>query len=106
MKAFTTLALTVAIAGSTFSVQANPHFNEGLALCKTEIHDLYGEEAELALVDMRHNMSGSSMRIAARLDADNSRFVTCWVPRQENDGAVSGRDGSRLASTSPEGVKP
>lgn len=104
MKVFTTLALTVAIAGTALSVNANPQQHRGLELCKAEIQDTYGVETELMLVDTRRDLSGTSMRIAARIDADNSRFVSCWVPRQESGGGYV-RDGAGLAANLAEPVQ-
>lgn len=100
MKAFKTAVLTIAIAGTAFSVNASPQQHQGLELCKAEIQGLYGDKTELSLVDVRRDMSGSSMRIAARLDEDNSRFVSCWVPRQESGSAGYASNSTRLASVS------
>ena len=105
MKAFKTLALTLAIAGTAISANASPQ-QQGLALCKAEIHDLYGEETELNLIDTRRDMSGTSMRVAARIDADNSRFVTCWLPRQESGTGGYMAHSTGLASIAGELVKP
>lgn len=105
MKLLKTLALTFAIAGTAVSVNASPQ-QQGLELCKAEIQDLYGEETELNLVDTRHDMSGTSMRVAARIDADNSRFVTCWLPRQESGAGGYMAHSTGLASTAREFIKP
>ena len=100
MKAFTLLALTIALTCGTLSVQASPQENPGLERCKADIHDLYGKETELKLVDMRRDMNGTSMRISARVNVDNSRFVSCWLPRQEAGSGGYIADSTRLASTS------
>lgn len=103
MKVFTTIAFTVAIAVTAISVNASPNHQKGLELCKADIQDLYGEETELMLVDTRRDLSGTSMRIAARIDADNSRFVSCWVSREESGGYAS--DSARLAANLVEFVE-
>ncbi len=106
MKTLKTLVLTLAIAGTALSVNASPQHQRGLELCKAEIQDLYAEETELRLVDTRHDMSGTRMRVAARIDADNSRFVTCWLPRQENGAGSYMGQSTGLATIAGEFVKP
>ena len=93
MKTLTTLALTVALTGGAFSVQAAGQNDRELELCKAELRAYYGEETELNLVDRRRNQHGTRMRVAARLDADNSYFATCWVPRQDEGGFAYLRGG-------------
>jgi hypothetical protein len=99
MKTLTTLALTVALSSGAFSVQAAGQDDRELEVCKTELRAYYGEETELNLVDRRRNQHGTRMRVAARLDADNSYFATCWVPRQVEDRFAYGDDRPALAST-------
>jgi len=73
-------------------------------VCKAELRAYYGEETELNLVDRRRNQHGTRMRVAARLDADNSYFATCWVPWQDEGGFGYSVDSHGLASTR-EGTK-
>jgi len=98
MKTLTTLVLAAALTGGTFSVQGAQQADRELELCKAEIQDIYGEDTKLSLVDKRHDMNGTSMRVAARLDADNSRFVSCWVPRRGQTGLGFSTDSTGLAS--------
>ncbi len=100
MKALTTLALTLAVTSGALSTHVSPQTHQGVDICKAEIQSLYGDDTELALVDMRRDRSGTHMRVAARLEADNSRFVSCWLPRQEGGGGVYNHDSTSLASTS------
>jgi hypothetical protein len=99
MKTITTLALTVALTGGAFSVQAATQAEQDLAVCMAELHAHYGEDAELNLVDRRRNQSGTKMRVAARLDADNSYFATCGVAKNEVSNADNNDSGSLLAVT-------
>ncbi len=103
MKAITTLLFTAAIVGGAVSAQASPGAERGLELCKAEIHGMYGEHTELALIDTRHGMNGISIRVAARLDDDNSNFVTCWIPRSDS-GTGYNSDSTQLVSASVEPV--
>ena len=99
MKALTTLVLGVALAGGAVAVQADERVDRDLALCKAELRGIYGENTELNLVDRRRNQHGTRMRVAARLDADNSYFANCWVARyDEGDFELAG-DSSNLAAT-------
>ena len=99
MKTLANLALTAALIGGAFSVQAAGQNDRELEECKAELRAYYGEETELNLVDRRRNQYGTRMRVAARLDADNSYFATCWVPRQDEGGFGYGNDRPGLAST-------
>ena len=83
MKTLPIIALTAALTGGAFSVQAAQPINSELASCKAELQAYYGEEVELNLVDQRRHSHGTRMRVAVRLDADNAYFATCWAPRWE-----------------------
>ena len=99
MKTLATLALTVALIGGALSVQAAEQNDPELDSCKAELQAYYGEETELMLVDKRRIQHGTRMRVAARIDADNAYFATCWVPRLEEYRFASGDDKSGLAIT-------
>ena len=103
MKVITILLFTAAMVGGAVFVQASPEAERGLELCKAEIHDMYGEHTELALIDTRHGMAGIRMRVAARLDDDNSNFVTCWIPKLDG-GTGNNSNGTQLVSASVEPV--
>jgi len=104
MKTLTTLALTVALSGGAFSVQAAEQEDRDLAACKAELHAYYGEDTELNLVDRRRSQHGTRMRVAARLDADNSYFATCWIARDDISGFDDGDRANLLAVTYPGAV--
>jgi hypothetical protein len=99
MKTMTTLALTLALTGGAFSVQAATQAEQDLAVCMAELHAHYGEDAQLNLVDRRRNQSGTRMRIAAKLDADNAYFATCWVAKNDVSNADNNDRGNLLAVT-------
>jgi hypothetical protein len=99
MRTLTTLALTMTLTGGAFSVQAATQAEQDLAVCMTELHAHYGEDVELNLVDRRRNQSGTKMRVAAKLDADNSYFATCWVAKNDVLNADNKDRGSLLAVT-------
>ncbi|MBE9540289.1 MAG: hypothetical protein IMF06_14495 [Proteobacteria bacterium] len=99
MKTLTTLVLAAALTGGAFSVQAAQQADRDLDLCKAEIQDFYSDNTKLTLVDRRRDIDGISMRLAARLDSDNSQFVTCWIPRREEGGFVYSRESTGLASS-------
>lgn len=101
MKTLTILVLAAALTGGTYYAQGAEHTDRDLDLCKAEIQDFYSADTKLTLVDRRHDMDGTSMRLAAQLDSDNSQFVTCWIPRREQGGFVYGSGSSGLASNYP-----
>jgi hypothetical protein len=99
MKTLTSLALIAILSGGVVSVQAAGQKDPELDSCMAELQAYYGEDTELMLVDRRHNQHGTRMRVAARLDADNAYFATCWVPRLEEYRFGYGNDNSGLAAT-------
>ena len=101
MKTLTTLALTLALTGGAFSVQAAEQTDWELDQCMAELHAYYGEDTELNLVDRRRSQYGTRMRVAARLDADNSYFANCWVATDDISGFEEGASENMLAATSP-----
>lgn len=100
MKTLTTLALTMALTGGAFSVQAAERSEQDLAACMAELQAYYGEGTELNLVDRRRNEHGTHMRVAAKLDADNAYFANCWVPKNDISGFDGGDVTNMVADTS------
>ncbi len=100
MKTLTTLALTLALTGGAFSVQAAEQTDQDVAQCMAELQAYYGEDTELNLVDRRRSQFGTRMRVAARLDADNSYFAHCWVATDDISGFEDGASANMLAATS------
>lgn len=101
MKTLTTLALTLALSGGAFSVQAAEQTDHELAQCMAELHAYYGEDTELNLVDKRRSQFGTRMRVAARLDADNAYFANCWVATDDISGFEEGAQGEIQVAASP-----
>ncbi len=101
MKTLTTLALTLALTGGAFSVQAAEQIDQDLDQCMAQLHAYYGEGTELNLVDRRRSQFGTRMRVAARLDADNSYFANCWVATDDISGLEEGASENMLAAASP-----
>jgi hypothetical protein len=101
MKTLTTLALTLALTGGAFSVQAAEQTDQDLDQCMAELQAYYGEDTQLNLIDRRRSHYGTRMRVAARLDADNSYFANCWVATDDISGFEEGASENMLAVTSP-----
>jgi len=101
MKTLTTLALTLALTGGALSVQAAEQIDQDVAQCMAELQAYYGDDTELNLVDRRRSQYGTRMRVAARLDADNSYFANCWVATDDISGFEDGSSENMLAATSP-----
>ena len=100
MKTLTTLALTVALTGAAFSVQAADNSGRELAACMAELQAYYGDDTELNLVSRRRNEHGIRMRVAARLDQDNSYFATCWVANDHAPDFDESEMANMVAATS------
>jgi len=101
MKTLTTLALTLALTGGAFSVQAAEQTDQDVGQCMAELQAYYGEGTELNLVDRRRSQYGTRMRVAARLDADNSYFANCWVATDDISGLEGGALDNMMAATTP-----
>ena len=98
MKTLTTLALTVALTSGALAAQAADRPERDLAECMAELRGVYGEDTQLDLVDQRRNPHGTRMRIAAKLDADNSYFANCWVANYDEGDYGYGDNSSALAA--------
>ena len=98
MKTFTTLALTAALSSGALAVQAADQSARDLAECMAELRGIYGEDTPLNLVDQRRNLHGTRMRVAAKLDADNSYFANCWVANYDEGDYGYGDNSSALAA--------
>ena len=103
MKTLTTLALTVALTGGSIVAQSAEQADRGVSVCMAELQAHYGEETELNLVDRRRNEHGTRMRVAAKLDRDNSYFATCWVAHDDISGFEDGETENMFAVTAPAG---
>ena len=99
MKTLTIIALSAALAAGSQFAQSAERVDRDVEACKAELRGIYGEDTELHLVDRRRNPHGTRMRVAARLDADNSYFANCWVAAYD-EGDLDYEQGSQaLAAT-------
>ena len=101
MKTFTTAPLALALSGTVTAVQADTRSERDLAQCMTQLQAIYGEETELNLVDRRRNQHGTRMRVAARLDSDNTYFAHCWVAKYDEGEFDYAADSAALAANDP-----
>ena len=92
-----TLALTAILAGAGTLVQAGEAIDPALAGCESELQAHFGADAEFKLLNKRRNRQGTSMRVAAKVDADHSYFATCWVPVNDIASNNGDNDGPMLA---------
>ena len=79
MKTIIRIATTLVITAATFTVHGAEQDDGALAVCEAEIQRHFGDSSEVMLVSQRQYGHGTRMKVAARLDRDNSRFATCWV---------------------------
>jgi hypothetical protein len=82
------LLLLAAGAASAMASSSNADYIEA---CKSELRQQYGNQMDITLINKRRVYSGVQVQLAARVDQDNTEFVTCWVPNDETDeGSYSG----------------
>ena len=101
MKTLTTLALTLALTGGAFSVHAADQAEQDVATCMAELQAHYGEATELNLIDRRRNQHGTRMKVAAKLDADNTYFANCYVAKNDFPGFADESSQNMVAAASP-----
>jgi len=77
--------MLLAVAAGTLAAESAPGHIES---CKSEVRRQYGMDTDVVVVNERHNASGTQVKLAARLDRDNTTFVNCWVPG--NEEGISG----------------
>lgn len=99
MKTLSSIALSVALATVAGLAQAGEQSDRDLAECMVELRGIYGQETELNLVDRRRNEHGTRMRVAARIDSDNSYFANCWVARYDEGDFGYEQGSDALAAT-------
>jgi len=75
--------MLLAVAASALAADGAPGYVES---CKSEVRQHYGMDTVVVVVSERRNSSGTQVKLAARMDRDNTAFVNCWVPSLE-DGA-------------------
>jgi hypothetical protein len=79
MKVFTTIASTIVLLTGISAAAAADQGGQALAVCEADILDYFGSSTEVVLVSQRQYEMGTRIKVAAKLDRDNSRFATCWV---------------------------
>ena len=79
MKNLFLLLAAAALAAATI-VRAERGSALDLAGCTSQLKAQYGRDVQIDIVNKRRQRYGTRVRIAVRLDADNTQFATCWVP--------------------------
>ena len=89
------MLLLVVVAASAMAAERNTSYME---TCKSEVRQHYGSNTEVVVVSERRTSSGLQVKLAARLDRDNTDIVSCWVPSNENGDGGYGRDLNTFAT--------
>lgn len=89
------LALGIAAAG----VQADGEAGLELAGCASELNAYYGQDTQFEVVNKRRHRYGTKVRVAVRMDTDNTRFATCWVPGNDIAGFEEKLNEDQVATT-------
>jgi hypothetical protein len=93
------LLLLAAGAASAMASDSNADYIEA---CKSELRQQYGNQMDITLIKKRRIYSGVQVQLAARIDENNSEFVTCWVPNDEtDDGRYSGGYNTAAVTLAP-----
>lgn len=102
MKSLTGLVITLTLLGGAVSVPAAPGDAGYLQVCTAELQDYFGADAEVKLVSRQRFADGQRLRVAARRDADNADFATCWVANGEVRGhEIARRQEDMVAAAEP-----
>jgi len=88
------MMLLAVAAGALAAGNAPGHIES----CKSEVRQQFGMDTEVMLVSERRNASGTLVKLAARLDQDNTTFVNCWVPGNEEGINGYGRGADAFAT--------
>ena len=104
MKTLTSLALTLALSGGAMAAQASEADELAMAVCRAELGTFYGTDARFDLVDKKRFSHGTRMKVAARVDADNVYFATCWVPKNDINAFEEGTARPMLAVNPSTGI--
>lgn len=97
MRRLKTLALMAILTSAGSWVQAGEAIDPALLGCESELQAHFGADAEFKLLNKRRNRQGTSMRVAAQVDADHSYFATCWVPANDVASHQGDNEGRMLA---------
>ena len=95
MKMFRRITIGMVLAGV-----AGPSMAAGadLALCKSELKNIYGEDTRLKLKSIKKQSSGNKMRIQSIVEG-GSYMATCWV---DKEGDINVLDKEGVALEAPE----
>jgi hypothetical protein len=98
MKMFRRITIGMVLAGVAGPSIAAGADREDLALCKSELKKIYGEDTRLKLKSIKKQSSGNKMRIQSIVDG-GSYMATCWV---DKEGDINVLDKEGVALEAPE----
>ncbi|MFK8047589.1 MAG: hypothetical protein AB8B81_04050 [Halioglobus sp.] len=81
MKMFRRVTIGMVLAGVAAPSMAASNNSQHLALCKSELKRVYGEDTRLKLKSIKKKRGGNQMRIQSVVDGLSS-MSTCWVDRE------------------------
>ncbi len=82
MKLFTRILFVLFLGTLSWTSHGAGSNDQELNTCILELKAYFDDGTTFALIDKRSALRSSHLRIAVRLDADNTQFTDCWVPRQ------------------------
>lgn len=97
MKMFRRITIGMVLAGVAGPALAVSNDRDHLALCKSELKKVYGEDTRLKLKSIKKQRGGNKMRIQSIVDGA-SYMATCTVDRE---GGITVLDKDGLALEAP-----
>ncbi len=93
MKMFRRVTIGMVLAGVAAPSLAASNDREDLALCKSDLKKIYGEDTRMKLKSLRKKSGGTQMRIQSFVDGE-SYIANCFVNR---DGETNLQDSKGVA---------
>ena len=97
MKTLKAVTASIVIACAAVPAWAGSSHNQDLALCKSELKAIYGQDTRIKLKSIR-NGRPAQLRIQAIPSEGDSTLVKCW---NDGNGGVNLEDNDGVALGSP-----
>jgi hypothetical protein len=89
-KTIRSLALgVVTTVAPVAGLQAEVREPSNMAACRSEVEKYYGQQVELQIINRRHTSDGLKVKLAARLDRDNTEFLYCRLSYEDLYGQAT-----------------
>ena len=86
MKTFNAIATALTIFSLSATALAAPQTEDYMEVCRAQLQGYYGPRAEIDLIRRHPHGDAMRLKVAARVDADNAYFATCWITSDDVAG--------------------